>query len=70
MFTALENAEKMGGSACVDHIFLSSALVGSHWLDTRPIDFMPGERDSGTLCNMSDEYHTKETAMALISNLV
>jgi hypothetical protein len=35
---------------CIDHIFLTSALVGGEWSASRPCHFTPGERGPGTHC--------------------
>jgi hypothetical protein len=32
------------GSGCTDHVFLTTALVGSEWSASRPGRFTPGER--------------------------
>jgi hypothetical protein len=37
-----------GGVPVYIHIFLTSALVGGEWSDSRPCRFTPGERAPGT----------------------
>jgi hypothetical protein len=34
--------EGIGGSGCIDHIFLTSALAGSEWSASRPAALPPG----------------------------
>jgi hypothetical protein len=36
------------GSGCIDHIFLTTALVGGEWSASRSGRFTPGERTPGT----------------------
>jgi hypothetical protein len=37
-----------GESACIDHTFLTSAIVGGEWSASRLGSFTPGERAPGT----------------------
>jgi hypothetical protein len=39
---------KAYGSGCIDHIFLTSALVGGEWSTSRPGRFIHGEKAPGT----------------------
>jgi hypothetical protein len=34
---------KMYGGGCIDHVFLTSVLVGGEWSAARPCSFIPGE---------------------------
>jgi hypothetical protein len=40
--------ETYGGVGCIDHVFLTSVLVGGEWSIARPGRFTPGERTPGT----------------------